>query len=60
MFLFFVLYHFMQKFLSWLGNSAWDFLGDKFWSRDFFGVLFEAQGILLGFDFCPHSIIPVL
>ena len=25
------------KFLLWLGNSAWDFLGDKFWSRDFLG-----------------------
>ena len=33
---------------SWLRDSAWDFLGVKFWSRDF-----------LGFDFCPHSIIPV-
>ena len=32
----------------WLGNSAWDFLGVKFWSRDFFG-----------FDFCLHWIIPV-
>ena len=36
-------------------------------SRDFFcccffwggGGLFEAQGIFLGFDFCPHLIIPV-
>ena len=35
------------KFL-WLGNSAWGFLGVKFWSRDF-----------LGFDFCLHSIILV-
>ena len=25
------------KFL-WLGNSAWDFLGVKFWSRDFWGL----------------------
>ena len=25
----------------------------------FFWVLFEAQGILGGFDFCPHLIIPV-
>ena len=23
------------KFSLWLGNSAWDFLGDKFWSSDF-------------------------
>ena len=26
---------------------------------DFWGVLFEALEILLGFDFSPHSIIPV-
>ena len=25
----------------------------------FLGILFEALGIFLGFDFCPHSIIPV-
>ena len=44
-FQFFVLYHFYAswKFLLWLGISAWDSLGDKFWSS----------------DFCPHSIIPV-
>ena len=35
------------------------FLGVKFWSREFFGFLFEAPGILLGFHFCPHSFIPV-
>ena len=40
------------KFSLWLGNSAWDFLGDKFWSSDFF-FFFEAQGIFLGFGFCP-------
>ena len=34
------------------------FLGVTFWSRDF-GGLFEALGIFLGFDVCPHSIIPV-
>ena len=32
------------------------FFWSKFWSRDFF-LLFEAQGIFWGFDFCPHSII---
>ena len=37
----------LWKFL-WLGNSACDF-----------GVLFEALRIFPGFDFCPHSIIPV-
>ena len=29
-------FHASWKFLLWLGNSAWDFLGDKFWSGDFF------------------------
>ena len=34
MFLFFELYHFMLSgnFCFWLGNSGWDFLGDKVWS----------------------------
>ena len=41
------------KFLR-LGNSAWDFL-----DQGYFWVLLEALGIFLGFDFCPHSIIPV-
>ena len=36
------------KFLLWLGNSAWDFLGINF-----------GPAIFLGFDLCPHSIIPV-
>ena len=35
------------------------FGGVKFWSWDFFGVLLKALGIYLGFDFCPHSIIPI-
>ena len=34
----------------------WGFVGSP---SDFFGVLLEALGIFLGFDFCPHSIIPV-
>ena len=55
-----MLYHLMLsgKFL-WFGNSAWDFWGIEFWCRDFLAVLFESQGIFLGFEFCPHSIIPV-
>ena len=37
MFLFcFISFNAFWKFL-WLGNSAWDFLGVKFWSRDFLG-----------------------
>ena len=36
-----------------LGNSTWDFLGFKFWSRDFFGFRFEALEICLA-DFCPN------
>ena len=41
-FLFFVLYQFCKfwKFLVWLGNSAGDLLGVKFWSRDFLGLRF--------------------
>ena len=35
------------------------FFGVKFWFRDYLGVLFEAQGSFSGYDFCPHSIIPV-
>ena len=34
------------------------FFGVNFWSRDFLGLL-EDLGIFLGFDFCPHSIIPI-
>ena len=47
------------KFLRVL-NSAWDFWGVNFCSRDFLGVLLEAWGISLGFDVCPHSIIPII
>ena len=36
------------KFLLCLGNSAWDTLGDKFWSSDFFGFWF-----LYPFDIIP-------
>ena len=35
------------------------FLGGLILVQGFFGVLFEALTIFLGFDFCPHSIIPV-
>ena len=31
------------KFL-WLGNSAWDFWGVKFWSRDFLGFCLKPYG----------------
>ena len=30
-----------------------------FWSRDYFWVVLEALGIFLGFDFHPHSVIPI-
>ena len=42
-------FHACSKFSLWLGNSAWDFFGEKFWSTDFFGFLFEAQGTFFGF-----------
>ena len=43
---------------SWLGNLTWDFLGVKFWYRDFWGFVGSPRE-LFGFDFCPHSIFPV-
>ena len=45
------------KFL-WLGNLTWDFLGVKFWYRDFGGFVGSPRE-LFGLDFCPHSIFPV-
>ena len=33
----------LWKFL-WLGNSAWDLLRVKFWSRDFFGFCLKPYG----------------
>ena len=42
------------------GNSAWDFFTVNFCSRDIiFWVVLEALGIFFGFDFYPHSIIPI-
>ena len=32
------------KFL-WLGNSAWDIFGVKFWFRDFLGFCWKPQGL---------------
>ena len=45
--------------MSRLRNLAWDVFGVNFWSGFFGGVLLEALRIFWGFDFCPHSIIPV-
>ena len=33
--------------------------GVKFWVQGFLGVLLEALGIFMSFNFCPHSIIAV-
>ena len=57
MFLFFVLVSFYAswKFLLWLGSSAWDFLGDNFWSSDFLGFVWSSVDFF-GFWFLPHSI----
>ena len=56
----FVLYHFMLPGNFYYGSEIRHGI---FWGINFgpaiFWVLFEAQGIFLGFDFCPHSIIPV-
>ncbi len=48
--------------VPWLRSSlnklkAVYFLRVNVWSRDFFWVRWEALGIFLGLDFCPHSII---
>jgi len=60
-FLFLVLYHFMLagNFHYGLEIRHGMFWGINFGPVIFFGFLSEAQGIFLGFDFCPHSIIPV-
>ena len=39
-------------------NAFWKFL--RLGNLTFWGGLLEALVILLGFDFCPHSIIPLL
>ena len=54
MFLFFVLVSFYAswKFLLWLGSSAWDFLGDNFWSIDFLGFVWSSV-YFFGFWFLP-------
>ena len=41
------------KFLLWLGNSAWDFLGDKFWASDFWGFCLKPKGFLGVLIFSP-------
>ena len=37
------------KFSLWLGNSAWDFLEDRFWSSDFFVFFFVKPKGIFGF-----------
>ena len=49
----FMLYHLKFSGNSCLGNSARDFWGLKFWSRDFLGVSLEALGIFFWFWFLP-------
>ena len=57
-FLFFVLVSFYAswKFLLWLGSSAWDFLGDNFWSSDFFGFCLKLCGFFWVLIFAPIRI----
>ena len=40
-------------------NAFWKFFMARKFGMGFVGVLMEALGIFLGFDFVPHSIIPV-
>ena len=49
--------HASWKFLR-LRNSPCDFFVLNFWSRDFVGSVGSPRDFL-GFEFCPHSIIPV-
>ena len=49
----FMLYHLKFSGNSCLGNSARDFWGLKFWSRDFLGVSLEALGNFFFFWFLP-------
>ena len=44
---------FFLAVLIWLGNSAWDFLGDKFWSSDFLGFCLKPKGFLGVLIFAP-------
>jgi len=57
---FFVLYHFILSGNFKARKFGMGFFGVKIWIQGFFWVLLEALGIFLGFDFCPHSIIPSL
>ena len=48
--------------VSSLENSTWDIFfvgGGVLFSLGTFSVLLETLGILMAFDFYPHSIIPV-
>ena len=54
MFLFFVLYHAFWKLL-WLRNSAWDFLGVKFWSSGFLGFCLKPWDFFWVFIFPPFD-----
>ena len=57
----FMLYHLKFSGNSCLGNSARDFWGLKFWSRDFLGVSLEALGIFfLVLIFAPIQSSPSL
>ena len=68
----FISFNAFRKFLR-VANPAWDLSfslfffvlffffsggGGKFLVQGFLGRLLEALEIILGFDFCPHSIIP--
>ena len=57
-FYFFISFNAFWTFLRFR-NSSWDFFGINFLPGIFLQVLVEALGILFGFYFCPHLIIPV-
>ena len=61
MFLFFVLYHFILSGNFYYGSEFrhWIFWGINFGPGIFWGFCLKPKGFFGGFDFCPHSIIPV-
>ena len=61
MFLFFVLYHFILSGNFYYGSEIRHgiFWGINFGPGIFWGFCLKPKGFFWGFDFCPHSTIPV-
>ena len=59
MFLFFVIYHLIHSGNFKGSEIRHEIFGGYFLVQGFLAVLLEALRIFLGFEFCPHLIIPV-